>query len=153
MYGNTTRSRMHPTHNGIRAMFPYIYGDIHYRSCSVKLRIRYSVDVRDFGTVCAGALSCWNMKTSPDIRRISGNICCFFRSDELFDEFAGHSPGWVQDLVLIFSGLRNVVIRCMACDINTIQDLVLSQENAPKLTEQLVRSKEKLERVVEQWVE
>ena len=48
---------------------------------------------------CAGALSCLNMQTSPDIRRISGNICCFFRSDELFGEFAGHSPGWVQDLV------------------------------------------------------
>ena len=35
----------------------------------------------------------------------------------------------------------------------TVQDLVLSQENARKLTEQLFRSKEKLERVTEQWVE
>ena len=47
-----------------------------------------------------------------------------------------------------------MVIRCLACDINTVQDLVLSQERMPrKLTEQLVRSKEKLEEVVEQWVE
>jgi len=51
----------------------------------------------------------------------------------------------------------NVVIRCLACDINTVQvyyKILYSARRMPrKLTEQLVRSKEKLERIEEQWVE
>jgi len=99
---------------------------------------------------CAGALSCWNIKTSPDIRRISGNICCFFRSDELFGEFAGHSPAVAEYMILyginaFWSTHWTWLSAAWLATLIPYKILYSARRMPRKLTKQLVRSKEKLE--------
>jgi len=69
-----------------------------------------------------------------------------FRADELFGEFAGHSSSWLSTrsckvLMSQASGWPRSVYTPE--NINTVQDLVLSQENAPqthRTTRQIERS-------------